>query len=221
MTKEQKKSLCGVSKENRKIILKMQRHLTTYNINELEYEQTITDIIGMALEYEERGESFEDAIGDCAVFCRELVNNLPLQSKGERTLEFVLWLLASVGAYIPVMWLLSFFIEYMPPTSLGVYLIAQSSFVIKYAVVTSVLIFGLFHVKRNVYHSQTLVWSLYFLSLLLTYFAVDCLPVEEIPDVQVKINIIVWIVCFVAVMLGVAFIKRSIAHKYARKKRAD
>ena len=58
MTSEQKKALKRVSKPNRKIILKMQRNLSTYDLNEMEYEQTISDIIGMALEYEERGESF-------------------------------------------------------------------------------------------------------------------------------------------------------------------
>ena len=87
MTSEQKKALKRVSKPNRKIILKMQRNLSTYDLNEMEYEQTISDIIGMALEYEERGESFGEAIGDCAMFCRELVTNLPFQSKGERILD--------------------------------------------------------------------------------------------------------------------------------------
>ena len=64
MTSEQKKALKRVSKPNRKIILKMQRNLSTYDLNEMEHEQTISDIIGMALEYEERGESFGEAIGD-------------------------------------------------------------------------------------------------------------------------------------------------------------
>ena len=218
MTTEQSRSMKLLTKENRRIIGRMQRNLETYNLNELEYERTISDIIGMALEYQERGESFSSAIGmDCASFCRELIRNLPLQSRGERALEFCRWTLWCVGLYVPVVWLLSFFISYMPSASASVYLYATIAFLIKYLVVTLVLVFGLFYVKRNVYHSRSMVWSLYFVVLLLTYFAVDFTPLDEIPEVETKINIVIWALSFGAAITGVSLTKRAIARKYARK----
>ena len=219
MTSEQKKALKRVSKPNRKIILKMQRNLSTYDLNEMEYEQTISDIIGMALEYEERGESFGEAIGDCAMFCRELVTNLPFQSKGERILDCSRWVFGFVGLFVPVVWILSFFISYMPTSSRSVYLYATTVFLVKYFIVTCVVVYGLFFVRRSVYHSQPLVWTLYFISLLFTYFAVDFLPIEHIPEVTVRINIILWCIAFSAVIAALTVAKRMIARKYANRKK--
>ncbi len=217
MTSEQQKALKQLSPPNRKIILKMQRHLETYYINELDYEQTISDIIGMALEYEERGESFSDGIGDCAVFCRELVNNLPLQSKGERTFDLIRWVLCCVGVFVPVIWLLSF-LSYMPSSSKSVLLFAPLGFLMRYLVFTMVMVFGLFYVKRNVYHSQSLVWSLYFIIILLTCLAVNFVPEGMLPDKILRINIIIWTVCFAIAVIAASLVKRLIAKKYAKKK---
>ncbi len=218
MTSEQQKALKRVSPPNRKIILKMQRHLETYYINELDYEQTISDIIGMALEYEERGESFSDGIGDCALFCRELVNNLPLQSRGERIFDLIRWVLCCVGVFIPVVWILSF-MSYMPSESRSVLLYAPVGFLTRYLTFTIVMVFGLFYVKRNVYHSQTLVWSLYFLILLLTCMFVNFVPGNALSQKIVSLNIIIWVVCFAAAVVAASLAKRYIAKKYARKNR--
>jgi uncharacterized membrane-anchored protein len=217
MTPEQKKARKQLTAENKKIITRMERNLETYYLNELEYERTISDLIGMALECQERGDSFSDSIGDCSSFCRELVANLPGQSKGEKALEFLRWLLWCVTLLVPVLYALSFFVTFFPSRSESIYIYASVVFLCKYLAVTLVLVFGLFYVKRNVYHPQSLVWSLYFIILLLTFFAVEYLPLDSIPDVEVKINIILWALISAAVLLAVSLAKRVIARKHARR----
>ena len=89
----------------------------------------------------------------------------------------------------------------------------------KYLIVTCVVVYGLFFVRRSVYHSQALVWTLYFIALLFTYFAVDFLPIDHIPEVTVRINIIFWCIAFSGIIAAVTATKRMIARKYARRKK--
>ena len=66
MKKERKLSLSCLSRENKAIVLKIEHYLETRGINDVSGEEVISDIIGMALECQERGDSFEEMIDSVA-----------------------------------------------------------------------------------------------------------------------------------------------------------
>ena len=66
MDKELSASMKKLNKENRRVIMKMEQYMESRYINEIAGEDILADMVGMALEYQERGEPFSEAIGgDC------------------------------------------------------------------------------------------------------------------------------------------------------------
>ena len=63
MSKELNLSMKKLDRENRRIILKIEQYMETRYINEIACEDILSDIVGMALECQERGEPFSEAIG--------------------------------------------------------------------------------------------------------------------------------------------------------------
>ena len=58
-----KKSLASVSPDDRKIIRRISAYLLSHYMNEVVYEETVSDLIGMAEECKARSEDFSLVIG--------------------------------------------------------------------------------------------------------------------------------------------------------------
>ena len=54
MDKELSASMKKLNKENRRVIMKMEQYMESRYINEIAGEDILADMVGMALEYQER-----------------------------------------------------------------------------------------------------------------------------------------------------------------------
>lgn len=110
MDKELAASIKKLNKDNRRIIMKMEQYMEARYINEIACEDILADMVGMALEYQERGEPFSEVIGnDCEAFCKELVVNSPRQSPLERVLNVFRWLILFSMLLMPGLYLLELY----------------------------------------------------------------------------------------------------------------
>ena len=92
MNKERKNSARILTRENKRIIMKIEHYLESRYINQVAGKEIMSDIVGMAIECQERGDSFAEMIGsDHEAFCRELIRNSPRQHIHERILHVLHW----------------------------------------------------------------------------------------------------------------------------------
>ena len=79
-----------LTKENSDLITRMYFYLVSSSLKEIEVEIIRKDLTGIALEAQERGESFADVIGeDYKRFCDELIANGRRKTPGGKLLEIL------------------------------------------------------------------------------------------------------------------------------------
>jgi len=160
-----------LNKENARLIMKMELYLESHYINEVSGEEILSDIVGMALECQERNESFLTAIGgDSEAFCRELIRNSPRQSRFERILNILRWLFFFSALLMPGLVLVEAIFSKLSPASLDGFLFtAPLSFLLKYYVFLIVLVAGWFVVRLCTYKPMKYVFGTYFAVFMLFF----------------------------------------------------
>lgn len=216
--KEYKNAQDKLTKENRKTIRKMRHYLETRYLNEIVFEGIMNDLVGMALESQQRGTTFADSIGmDYKKFCHELVENATKQTALERTCFVAQWLIAFVGLIVPLMYV--FYLIFFPSTpELNRFLlIAPASQLFMYLSTATVLIIGWFVVKRLTYSSQFIVLGIYIALVILTFLLTDIVGTRFFGDFTLKIKILPWILGSALLIVFFYLIKRVSAFTAAYK----
>ncbi len=215
-------AISQLTPENRRTLRRMARYIDSYSLNEVAYEELMSDLVGMAQECQARQQPFSEAVGmDEVVFCHELVANCPRESRAERVLGMVRWLIMWLAAVLPVMMLLEWIFSWMPGECEGLLYHVPISFLSKYGVSVLLIAGELFFLKRNAYRSKPFVGALY-----LTIFLVAFITVSEVftyfgRTAEVEISLLLWLVVFAVLWLLCTVAKRCIAVTvaYQQKKR--
>ncbi len=195
MNKELAASIKKLNKENRRILLKMEHYMETRSINEIACEEILSDIVGMALEYQERGEPFSSAIGsDYESFCRELVRNSPRQSIFERILILLRWLFLYGMLILPVLYLVERIVPGFTPAEIrgGIYSV-PAVFLTKYFTLLIILVVGWFFVKMYTYKPMKYVIGTYITVFMLFFLFSNELLTLILGDLPVTVNIFWWV----------------------------
>ncbi len=220
MDKELAASMKRLNRENRRVILKMEQYMEARYINEIACEDILADIVGMALEYQERGESFSDAIGgDAEAFCRELVRNSPRQSPIERILNFLRWLILFSMLLMPALYLIELlFPTFSPSKTEGLQFSTGMAFALKYHILVFVLVIGWFFVRMSTYKPMKYVMGTYIAVFMLFFLFTDGILSYIVKDKLLTVNILVWVLCFGGALLLCDVLKRLAAFTIAYKK---
>lgn len=201
--KEAKKSSRDLTKENKKIIMKIEHYLETRYINQIVSEEILSDMIGMALECQERGDSFSSMIGDDhQSFCRELVKNSPKKFIHERVLGILHWFLLFAMLLCPGLFLLELlFPSFFPGSASGLTYIVNTTYIVKYYILTLVLVLGWFFVRMNSYKPTKYLLGIWFIVFMLVFLFIDLALGRVIKDWTVNISLIVWVLTFGTALL--------------------
>ena len=221
MNKEFLSLLKQLSKEDRKIIKKMQHYFETCYLNEVVFEDMMCDIAGMALECQTRGESFSEYIGtDYKTFCRSLAGNAKKQTFPERLFDVLSWLTYFDGIIIPFLYVLYAIFGFTEPRLDGLVLTAPIAQLFMYFSVSTLLVIGWFLVKRFTYYSQTLVLAIYMAAVISALLITDFAGQIWFGDTLLSVSIVWWAVATFCVLIICYLAKRLIAmsNVYSRKK---
>lgn len=223
MDKELIASMKKLNKDNRRIIMKMEQYIESRYINEVAGEDIIADMVGMALEYQERGEPFSEAIGgDCEAFCKELVRNSPRQSPAERVLSILRWLMLFSMLLMPALWIIELvFPKYSPSSADGFRFSVGAAFAIKYYILMFILVVGWFFVRMYTYKPMKYVMGTYIGVFMLFFLFTDGIVKYFVKDYVISVNIIVWALVFGAALLLCDVLRRLTAVTVAYRKRRD
>ncbi len=223
MDKELRLSMKKLTKENRRLIMKMEQYMETRYINEIAGEDILADIVGMALECQERDENFNNAIGgDCELFCKELVRNSPRQSWFERILNVLRWLLLFSMILLPALFVIELIFPNMSPSEHdGLLFSSRAVFVLKYYLLMFVLVIGWFFVRMYTYKPMKYVMGSYIAVFMLFFLFTDGILGFFFNDALIKVNILVWIVSFGVVLALCDLLKRLAAITIAYRKRKN
>lgn len=224
MSSELKKATGQLSKENRRILRKMRHYLEACYLNEVVFEETMSDLVGMALESQQRGEALDAVIGmDYRDFCRELARNAQKQSWLERILNVLLWLMWCGLLIVPALYVVSLSRIFHTAYGENGVLNAPIPFVLKYFAVSAVIIVGWFMLRRFTYFSQTLVMSVYVCVVMAIYILMDVFAIRFLGSWIVHISLLRWIAVFAFLILLCHGVKRltalTIAYRNQKKKK--
>jgi len=221
MDKELYLSMKRLSKENRKIIMKMETYLESHYINEVSGEDILSDIVGMALECQERNEPFLSAIGgDSESFCRELIRNSPRQSVWERITNMLRWLFLYAAILLPGMYLIELLFSKWSPAEIdGLRYVVHLSFVLKYYIFMFVLVVGWFFVRMCTYKPMKYVFGTYFAVFMLFFLFTDAALKFLVGERIVSLNILIFAVVFAVLTLLCDLIRRLVAVTVAYRRR--
>ncbi len=221
MGNELSASMKKLNKENRSIILKMETYLESHYVNEVSCEDILSDIVGMALECQERNESFLSAIGgDSEIFCRELIRNVPRQSVWERIFDVLRWLFLYAAILLPGMYLIEIlFTKWSPAEIDGLLYSVRLSFILKYYIFMFVLVAGWFIVRMCTYKPMKYVFGIYFGVFMLFYLFTDAALTFLIGDRVVTLNPVVMACAFGILTVLCDLIRRLAAFTVAYRKR--
>ncbi len=210
-----------LNKENNKLILKMEQYLESHYINEVAGEEILSDIVGMALECQERSESFLDAIGgDSEAFCRELIRNSPRQSWLERILNVLRWLFFYSACLMPLFCLVELvFPDWSPAELHGLTYTAPLAFLLKYYVFMFVLIIGWFIVRMCTYKPMKYVFGGYFAVFMLFFFFTNAVLSFVVGDRSTSVHLFVVVIAFAALTILCELGRRLTAMTVAYRKR--
>lgn len=198
--------------ENRRSLRRMEQYLDSYSLNEVAYEELLSDLAGMALECQERGESFANAVGmDEVTFCRELVVNCPRETFGERVLGLLRRLIAWLGAVLPVMVLLECIFPWMPGRCDGLLYTVPASFLCKYCTAILLIVAGLYFAKRNIFRSKYQIGMVFGAVFLAVFITVSEVCAYAIGEVEWQISLGLWIAVFAVLLLLCIVAKRCLA----------
>ncbi len=221
MKKERNATSKTLYKENRKIILKIEHFLETRGINDIAGEEIISDIVGMALECQERGDSFSDMIGDDhEAFCKELIKNAPRQKLHEKILRIIQWFLLFAMLLMPSLYLIELvFPQYSPAEVEGLLYSGRLSFVMKHYLILTVLTFGTFFVRMYTYKPTKYVIGTY-LAVVMTLFMFTDSVLDLIVGRRLfNVNVLLWVVCICALLIMCYLTRRIVAMSVAYKQR--
>lgn len=220
---EKKVSIRNLSKDNRKIIHKIEHYLETHYINKIAGEEILSDIIGMALECQTRGDSFSEMIGDDHEgFCRELIKNSPKQYFHERILGILHWFILFAMLLLPGLYFVELiFPQYSPAVVHGLSYSVRLTFLLKYYIFMFVIVIGWFFVRMYTYKPTKYVFGSYFLVLMLIYLFSEGLLSFIIKDSFVMINVLVWFGIFAAFLIICDLVTRIIAMSIAYKQKLN
>lgn len=215
-------ALLQLTPDNRRTLRRMARYLDSYSLNEVAYEELMSDLVGMALECEERQQPFSEAVGmDEVVFCHELVANCPRETWAERSLGACRWVVAWIGAVLPVMMLLELVFSWMPGSCEGLLYLTSISFLCKYCAAAALIAGGLYSLKRMIYYSKSLIGIFYLVAFLLVFITISEVCTYLLGSLQVTISLVVWLIVFAVLLLLCHVGKRCVAMTvaYQQKKR--
>ncbi|MBO5796930.1 MAG: hypothetical protein J6R77_01105, partial [Clostridia bacterium] len=167
-------AMLQLSPENRRVLRRMARYLDSYALNEVAYEELMSDLTGMALECQQRQQPFSEAVGmDEVAFCHELVANCPRETFLERLLGACRWVILWVAFVLPVMMLLEVIFTWMPGSCEGLLYHTPLSFLLKYCTTAVLVSCGLFFLKRMSYYSKTFISTIYLVVFLVAFITVS------------------------------------------------
>ena len=212
MNGEYKSCYRQLNEENRKLLKKIRLYLQSRYLSEVAEDELLVDIAGMALESQKRGESFREAIGnDYESFCKELAKNSPRRSKVEGAFLILAWVLAVMGAVLPLLCLWEWIAFFISPARLdGVVLITPAAHLLKYLVFSAVAVCGWFFAFRYNHKTQTGVILVY-LSVLFFGFFVFNIFSQWMPQSPVwAISAPLWMVVF-AILVGTVLLAKRLA----------
>ncbi|MFA5561385.1 MAG: hypothetical protein WDA00_01930 [Eubacteriales bacterium] len=203
--------------DNRKTIRKIRVYLESRHLNEFVFYETYSDIVGMALEYQERGQDFSEAVGmNYRDFCRSLIKSAQRQTWAERFLDDIQWIWRCGFFLIPMLYLfVLLFEDWSPARHEGAVLIAPVSYVVKYCALAMIVIVGWYLVKRAVYTSPKITFGLYLSSILLGFLLMDNLQRRFVDSSPWRIHVLVWMACALLLLVASKLAKRLVAKSVA------
>ena len=223
MDKELSSAMKKLDKENRRIIMKMETYLESHYVNEVSCEDILSDIVGMALECQERRESFLSAIGgDSEAFCRELIRNTPRQSVWERITNVLRWLFFFGAFLLPGMFLVEILFDKLSPAEIdGLVYTVRLSFILKYYVFMFVLVVGWFIVRMCAYKPMKYVFGTYLSIFMLFFLFTEAALTYFVGDRQVSLNVLLVTSVFAVLTFLCDLIRRlaAITIAYRNKKK--
>ncbi len=227
MDKELLSAKRRLNKDNLKLILKMEQYLESHYINEIAGEEILSDIVGMALECQERKESFLDAVGgDSETFCRELIRNAPRQSLIERIMNVLRWLFLYAAILVPGLALIELLFAKLTPAELdGLYYRVPLAFLLKYYIITCVLVVGWFIVRMFSYRPMKYVFGIYFSVFMLLFLGSNAILNFVVGARVVSVHVVVIAVVFAVLTVLCDLIRRlsaiTIAYRKRKKEKND
>ncbi len=221
MKKERKINPGALTKENKRIIMKIEHYLETRYINEIAGEEILSDIVGMALECQERGDSFAEMIGDDhESFCRELIKNSPKQFIHERILSVLHWFLLFAMLLLPGLYIVELALpQYSPGAVSGLVYTVKLAYILKYYILMFVIVIGWFFVRMYTYKPTKYVFGAYFAILMLLFLFTDGILAFIVGKRLVKINVLVWLISLAILLIICDLVRRIIAMTIAYKRR--
>ena len=217
-----KVTMASLTPENRRILRRMARYLDSYSLNQVAYEELMNDLAGMALECQERQQSFSEAVGmDEVAFCQELVANCPRETVGERLIGLLLWILAWGAAVVPAMAVLEWIFPWMSGEMNGAIYTVPVPYLSKYCVSALLIAVGIYFLKRNIYRSKYAVGVAYGAVFLLVFITVSEVTSRMVNGLTVDISLVVWLLVFAVLILLCYVAKRCVAMTvaYQQKRR--
>ncbi len=217
---EQRAVHAQLSVENRRALRRMRRFLDSYSLNEVAQEELLTDLAGMAVECQQRGQPFSEAVGmDEAAFCHELVANCPRETWLERVLTALRWIAAWVGCILPVMMLLEWLFPWMSGHfAEGIYYVPLP-FLCKYLAAVIPVALGMCVFKRLTYHSRSLVWTLFAAVFLFVFITVSEVSARFMNTVTLPLSLWLWLWLFGGAVAFFHIAKRCVALTVAYRQR--
>ncbi len=204
--------LLQLSVENRRSLRRMSRFLDSYSLNEVAQEELLTDLAGMALECQQRGQKFSETVGmDEVVFCHELVANSPRETWMERVLGSLRWLVAWIGCMLPVMCFLEWVFPWMSGhIEDGLYYVPLP-FLCKYCAAAVSVAAGIYLFKRLTYFSRSMVWTWFAVAFLAVFITVSEVSARFMQAITVPLSPILWLVGFGGMLALLHITKRCVA----------
>ncbi len=211
-----------LTSENRRSLRRIERFLDSYSLNEVTQEEVLMDLTGMALECQQRGQLFSEAVGmDEAVFCHELVANCPRETCTERVLAVLRWMTAWIGCVLPVMFLLECMFPWMSgEIADGLYHVPLP-FLCKYLAAVIPVATGMYVFKRFTYLSRSLVWTLFVAAFMFVFITVSEVSARLMSTVTLPLSLWLWLWLFGGAFAFFHIAKRCVALTVAyRQKRS-
>ncbi len=201
-----------LTSENRQAIRRIKFYLESHYVDEGYLEGITSDIVGMALESQKRGEDFSKTVGlDYAEFSKELAENAPRQTYAEKIFNIIISTVACVGIVLPVMYVLGFIFRIRQITCRTVMLVAPLAFILKYMLIVFVIQVGWILVKRSIYKSQTFLVGVYVSAIVLAVILSDYITMlKPVYELTVEVNIFIWLAAFLGIIGVLYFVKLRI-----------
>ena len=198
--------------ENRRTLRRMTRYLDSYSLNEVKQEELLTDLAGMALEYQQREQDFSEAVGmDEVAFCHALVANCPRETWMERMLGVLRWMVAWIGCVLPVMYVLEWVFPWMSGVIENGFYFVPLPFLCKYCAAVISVAAGIYLFKRLTYFPRSMVWTWFVVAFLTVFITVSEVAARFMQAITVPFSLVLWLIWFGSVFALLHIAKRCVA----------